>query len=128
MNSGPVYSRTVIGWQLTFVHAGKTLHHLKSALLMSLASAGLGLAWFCCWLDRFLSGKRAGSWIISPHDADRRELEQRPAVEPPRPIAVVERSSPPAFGQNRARTIDSMIREKDISARAFENGKAPFLH
>lgn len=128
MNSGPVYSRTVISWQLTFIHAGKTLQHLKSALLMSLASMSLGLSWFFCWLDRFLSGTRAGSWIISPRDAERQNPKQRPIAEPPRPIAVADRLSPLAFSQGRARTIDSMIREKDLGARVFETGNGPFLH
>lgn len=108
MNPGAVYSRTVISWQLAFVYAGKMLHHLTSAVLMSLASAGLGFAWLCCWLDRVRAGKRATSWIISAHPASRRDSEERP------PVAAVERVQPFMQGRNQPRTIDSLIRNKGV--------------
>ncbi len=121
MNPAAIYSRTGVSWQLAFVHAGKMLHHLKSALLLSLASAGLGLAWLCCWLDRFLSGRRAGSWIISARPA------QRIRPEPARPAAVPEKLRPLAFERNKPRTIDSLI-HNEMGSRICETGNAPLLH
>ena len=105
MNLDTVCSRTAICWQLAFVHAGKMLHHLTSALLMSLASAGLGMAWLCCWLERFCSGKRATSWIISPHAAPLNSSDRVATTG-------VERLQPFAMGRPQPRTIDSLIRNK----------------
>lgn len=106
VNFGAVYSRSVISWKLAFVYAGKMLHHLTSAILMTLASAGLGFAWLCCWLDRFRSGKQATSWILSARPA------ARPAAELRSPDATAERMQPITLGRTQPRTIDSLIRNK----------------
>jgi hypothetical protein len=123
MNSEIVYSQTATSWEMVFIHLGKTLQHLKSALLMSLAAAATGFAWFCCWLDRFLSGKRAGSWIISPRRAEQ-SIPELQYAEPLRPTAVAEKMPPLSFERNHGRTIDSLIREKDSRPRIYENGNA----
>jgi hypothetical protein len=104
VNPDAVYSRTAICWQLAFVHAGKMLHFLTGALLLSLASAGLGFAWLCCWLDRFRSSKGATGWIISARQTT------QPDSEPHRPVAVAERLQPFALERAQSRTIDSLIR------------------
>jgi hypothetical protein len=105
VNLDTVCSRTAICWQLAFVHAGKTLHHLTSALLMSLASAGLGMAWLCCWIERFCSSKHATSWIISPHSA--------PLDSTAREVTIgADKLQPFAMGKPQPRTIDSLIRNK----------------
>jgi hypothetical protein len=66
MDSSAVYSRTGDSWRLSFVHACKLLHYLTRALLLSVASASLGLAWFCCWIDRFRSSRDSTAWLIHP--------------------------------------------------------------
>lgn len=114
MNLAFVYSRAVISWQLVFSHASRMLRHLKSALLMTLASAGVGLAWFCCWLDRFLSGSGT-SWIISARPAERKaaeSLRQEVAPEKLQPIAV---------GRTQPRTIDSLLRSKEAGMNSHFN-------
>jgi hypothetical protein len=114
LNLAFVYSRAVISWQLVFSHASKMLRHLKSALLMTLASAGVGFAWFCCWLDRFLSGN-GSSWIISARPA------QREAAERLRPEVVAEKLQPVAMGRTQPRTIDSLIRNKGAGISSHFN-------
>jgi len=63
MESKYIYSRTTNSWRLTFVHAAKFVHFLTRALLMTTASAGIGLAGLCCWIDRFRSSKE-NSWMM----------------------------------------------------------------
>lgn len=114
MNLAFVYSRAVISWQLVFSHASKMLRHLKSALLMTLASAGVGLAWFCCWLDRYLSGSGT-SWIISARQAERKAAESR------HPETASEKLQPIAMGRTQPRTIDSLIRNKEAGVSSHFN-------
>jgi hypothetical protein len=108
VNPDAVYSRTVICWQLAFAHAGKLLHFLTSAVLMSLASAGLGFAWLCCWLDRFRSSRGPAGWMISVKRAPEREAPRESAVG----VEVEERFQPLALKRTQLRTIDSLIRGK----------------
>ncbi len=90
------------------------LRHLKSALLMTLASAGVGFAWFCCWLDRFLSG-RGSSWIISARPA------RREAAGSLRREAAYEKLQPIAIGRTQPRTIDSLIRNREAGMSSHLN-------
>ncbi len=88
-------------WRLVFVHAGKVVHFLTRALLMSLALTGLTLAWLCCWLDRFRSSGDATGWIIPVKAAA--PLPERHAT-----VVLAERH------QSQPRTIDSLIQEKGV--------------
>jgi hypothetical protein len=99
MDSSYVYSRTADSWRLVFVHAGKLLHFLMRALLMTLASAGLALAWLCCWVDRYRSGKGA-AWLIP--------VTSEPAYASGRPLMRADRLDL----DPEPRTIDSLIRTK----------------
>jgi hypothetical protein len=94
MDLTAVFFRTQASWRLVFVHAGRMVHFL--------ALGGLGLAWLCCWLDRFRSRRDATGWIIP--------LKQMAAPIPRRPCLAVlaERYQP------QPRTIDSLIRNKGV--------------
>ena len=115
MNSSYVYSRTAASWRLAFSYAGKTLHFLTRALLLSLASTGLGWAWLCCWLERFSSSKATTAWII-PATASASGRNRQPVV-------LADRNSPQHVSQHlsqhlpqhlsQPRTIDSLIRSKE---------------
>lgn len=98
MDSSYVYSRTADSWRLAFVHAGKLLHFLTRALLMTLASASLALAWLCCWIDRFRSNKGT-AWLIS--------VTPTTAPATGEPLIRADRLAPP-----QPRTIDSLIRSR----------------
>lgn len=110
MNSSYVYSRTKVSWHLSFVYAGKLLHYLTRSALMSVASLAMGLAWLCCWLDRFGSSKSSDGWMLP--------------VAPPMPSATsLEAAGLSMAGMETAtnvmsidfdddRTIDSLIRGK----------------
>lgn len=93
MDSSYVYSRAADSWKLSFLHAGKLLHFLARAFLMTIASACLLLAWLCCWIDRFRSNKST-AWIIpvAPASARQRRLQPERLPQP--------------------QTIDSLIRSK----------------
>jgi hypothetical protein len=108
MNSKAVYSRTLVSWRLAFNHAGLMLHFLTRALLLSLASAGLVFAYLCCWLDRMRSNSKATEWIISPKSAEPPEPELH------RPSVTGERLQPVSLERNQPRTIDSLIRNKEV--------------
>jgi hypothetical protein len=85
-----------------FVHAGKMVHFLTRALLLSLALASLSLAWLCCWLDRFRCSGDATGWIIPVKPA------AAPLPERHCPTVLAERLQP------QPRTIDSLIRNKGV--------------
>jgi hypothetical protein len=102
LNLAAVFSRTMVSWQLAFVHLGKTLHFLMRALLLTVALVGCMVAWLCCWLDRFRSSRDAGAWIIPVR------LERVPLVELDRPERFAER------GQAQPRTIDRLIQAKGV--------------
>jgi hypothetical protein len=72
------------------------------ALLLSLASVGIGLAWLCCSLDRFRSSKSTTAWIIFPNSSSQSTPEH------PCPVALDEERDP--------RTIDSLIRNRGMRA------------
>ena len=101
MNSSHVYSRAAVSWRLAFVHAGKTLHFLTRALLMSLASFGSALSWLCCWLDHFGSSKVPTAWLIRPASPS------ATAPESPSHVVLMERPA------RTPRTIDSLIRSRE---------------
>jgi len=101
VNLAAVFSRSLASWRLVFVHAGKMVHFLTRALLMSLALAALALAWLCCWLDRFRSSGDATGWII-PVKAAASLPERYPTA------VLAERH------QGQPRTIDSLIQEKEV--------------
>jgi hypothetical protein len=90
------------------MYAAKMLHYLIRALLLSVACAGLVLAWLCCWIDRFRSGKSATSWIISTQLSRKKTETERCG-----PVAVAEAYQPLKLNVNQPRTIDSMIRNKE---------------
>jgi len=106
VDSGSVYSRTLNSWQLTAVYSGKMLHFLTRALLLTLASAGMGFAWLCCWLDRFRCGNSAGSWMIPGRMATMQDTERR----------CPETHSPRIAARYQPRTIDGMIRSRSAGA------------
>ena len=101
MNSSYIYSRTGVSWRLCFVHAGKLLHYLTRALLMSLASAAMAVAWLFCWLDRFNSSKSPNSWMLPILPSMPKDCEQYET-----PAGMIRADRRAAF------TIDSMIRGK----------------
>jgi hypothetical protein len=115
MNSSYVYSRTAASWRLAFLHAGKMLHFLTRALLLSLASMGLGWAWLCCWLEHFASSKATTAWII-PATGSASGRNRRPVVLADRnSLQHVTQHLSQHVSQHvsQPRTIDSLIRSKE---------------
>ncbi len=138
VNGEPLYTKTLICWKLTLAYFGKTLACLNSALLLTLASAGMGLAWLCCWLERFLNGRRATTWLLPL----RRAAERSPMPESEEAdmrVSVADASPTPAKAQpfvmqNRApRTIDGLLRTRSAASRmedraASSSASSPMVH
>ncbi len=120
-----VYTRTLLSWKLTLAHIAKALGHLKSALLLTLASAAMGFAWLCCWLESFLSGRRATAWLLPLHCAGESvpKPAQKPAAAP-----VLASVHPFAMPHSVPRTIDGLLRTRNASARMEERESSPMVH
>jgi hypothetical protein len=125
VNGDAVYAKTLLYWKLTLAHAAKTLGHLKSALLLTLASAAMGLAWLCCWLEHFLSGRRSTAWLLPL----RRDQEHVPISEhKPEAVPMLAKVQPFAMPHPSPRTIDGLLRTRNASARMEERGSSPMVH
>ena len=138
VNGEPLYTKTLICWKLTLAYLGKTVGCLNSALLLTLASAGMGLAWLCCWLERFLNGRRATAWLLPL----RRAAERSPMPESEQAamrISVPTASPTPSKGQpfvmpHRApRTIDGLLRTRNATSRMEDRetssrASSPMVH
>jgi len=126
VNTKALFTRTLASWRLAFDHAGQMLNFLTRAVLLSLASASVGLAFLFCWVDRFRSSK-AAEWVIPGRAvapgkmvtsersaAIGRMAAPMPKTERRRPVAVAERYPVPKQDRthHQPRTIDSMIRSK----------------
>jgi len=142
VNGEPVYTKTLICWKLTLAYLTKTLACLNSALLLTLASAGMGFAWLCCWLERFLNGRRATAWLLPLHRAAERST--MPEAEPvAMPISVPD-SAHPNLANNAAptlakvqpfamphrapRTIDGLLRTRNAASRMEDRASSPMVH
>jgi len=112
VNSDSVFSRTVASWKLSLVYSGKMLHYLTRAVLLSLASAGMGFAWCCCWLDQFRSTSSTAAWLIPGRAAVLADPERHSTV------MLAERYQSRGSGRPTVapRTIDSLIRNKGVRA------------
>lgn len=104
MDSDFVYSRTVVSWRLAICYAFRTLHYGFRAALFSLASAGLGFAWLCCWLDR-VRCSRKNSWMVPGSAVRLHQVEEQYT-------AAQHRGHTAVRYQMQPRTIDSMMRNR----------------
>jgi hypothetical protein len=117
INIASAPARALTAWQLTFSHAAKMLRHLQSAILFSLALLGLGFAWLCCWVERFVTGKRTGFGITLT-----REDRSRHAA-PPAPFAE-RKIQPLTLERKPPRTIDSLIQSQLVERQS--SSQEPF--
>ena len=142
VNGEPLYTKTLICWKLTLAYLGKTVGCLNSALLLTLASAGMGLAWLCCWLERFLNGRRATAWLLPLRRAAERspmpESEQaamRISVPDPVPTAspTLAKGQPFVMPHRAPRTIDGLLRTRNATSRMEDRetssrASSPMVH
>ncbi len=124
VHNDAVYARTLLCWKLTLAHIGRALSHLKSALLLTVASAAMGLAWLCCWLECYLSGRRATSWLLPLRPANQPSSTPELKAE----VQPLARVHPFAMPHSAPRTIDGLLRTRSAAARMEERGSSPMVH